>query len=80
MVAKNDLIFSDAVYPQMRLQSPSTPGQFDAPPLPQLNPVVESPTTPYQFDMGKNADVPRSDVYPPQIEPSATEPYYTISV
>ena len=30
--------------------------------------------------MWKNADVPRSDVPPHLIEPSATEPYYTRSV
>ena len=46
-----------------------------------LNAVLQSPMTPGQFDMWKNADVPRSDVTPPPLmEPSATEPYYTMSV
>ena len=46
-----------------------------------LYPVLQSCTTPCQFDMWKNADVPRSDVTPTQVmEPSATEPYYTMSV
>ena len=49
-------------------------------PLPQLNLVVKSPTTPCQFDMWKNAGIPRSDVHPQLIEPSATELYYTMSV
>ena len=49
-------------------------------PLPQLNLVVQSPTTPCQFDMWKNAGIPRSDVHPQLIEPSATELYYTMSV
>ena len=30
--------------------------------------------------MWKNADIPKSDVHPPLIEPSATELYYTMSV
>ena len=30
--------------------------------------------------MWKNADIPRSDVHPPLIQPSATELYYTMSV
>ena len=30
--------------------------------------------------MWQNADIPRSDVPPPSIEPSGTEPYYTRSV
>ena len=37
-------------------------------------------TTPCHFDMWKNADIPRSDIHPSLIEPSATEPYYTRSV
>ena len=41
---------------------------------PQSNPVVQSPTTPGQFYMGKNADIPRSDVHPPLIDPSLREP------
>ena len=55
------------------------PGQIYSP-LPQLNLVVKSPTTPCQFDIWKNADVPRSDIHPSLIEPSATQPYYTRSV
>ena len=42
-------------------------------------PTVQNPTTPCQFDMWKNADIPRSDVHPPLIEPSTTELYYTMS-
>ena len=49
-------------------------------PLPHLNLVVQSPTTPGQFHMWKNANVPSSDVPPPTISPSGTEPYYTRSV
>ena len=47
---------------------------------PQLTLVIQSPTTPCLFDMLQNADIPRSDVHPLLIEPSATEPYYTMSV
>ena len=72
------------------LQSPTTPCQFDMwknadicglhIPSPQSTPVVQSPTKPCQFDMWNNAHVPRWDVHPMLIEPSATEPYYTMSV
>ena len=48
------------------------PGQIY--PLPQWNLVVQSPSTPGEFDMWKNADVPRSDIPPPSMEPSGTEP------
>ena len=47
---------------------------------PQFTLVVQSPTTPCQFDIWKNAGIPRSDLHPPLIEPSATELYYTMSV
>ena len=47
---------------------------------PLMTLVVQSPTTPCQFDMWKNAGIPRSDVHPPLIEPSATESYYITSV
>ena len=77
---QNNFIFSDKVYPQMRCTEPYYTRSFDPLPLPQLNQVVQSPTTPGQFDMWKNADVPRSDVPSPTIEPSGTEPYYTRSV
>ena len=46
----------------------------------KLNPVLHSLTTQCHFDMWKNADVPRSDVHPPLIEPSATELYYALSI
>ena len=47
---------------------------------PQSNLVVQNPTILCQFDMWKNAGVPRSNVHPLLIEPSATELYYTMSV
>ena len=53
------------------------PGQMYTPH--SLNPVLQSCTTPCQFDMWQNADVPRSDIHPSLIEPSATQPYYTRS-
>ena len=37
-------------------------------------------TTSCQFDMWKNAGIPRSDVHPSLVNPSATELYYTMSV
>ena len=47
----------------------------------EFNPVLQNCTTPCQFDMLKNADIHKSDVTPTQvIEPSPTEPYYTMSV
>ena len=46
---------------------------------PQSNLVVQNPTILCQFDMWKNAGVPRSNVHPLLIEPSATELYYTMS-
>ena len=46
--------------------------------IPQSNPVLHSPTTPCQFNMWKHADIPKWDVSP-QIDPSASEPYYTMS-
>ena len=64
----------------LMMQSPTTPGQFDPFLLPQSNIVVESPTTPGQFDMWRKADVPRSDVPPPSIDPNGAEPYYTRSI
>ena len=72
------------------VQSPTTPCQFDICknldicrshiPPPQWTLAVQSPDTPWQFHMWNNAGIPTSDVYPPQIEPSATQPYHTISV
>ena len=64
----------DNPLPQLNpaVQSSTTPGQSDPP---QSNLMLQSPTTPCQFDMWdttpgqfdmwKNADVPRSDVPPP---------------
>ena len=50
------------------VQSPTTPGQFD--PLPQLNLVVQRDLLPPgQFDPSHAS-----------IEPSGTEPYYTLSL
>ena len=46
---------------------------------PKLIPVLQSPTTPCPFDMWKHEDIPKWDVSP-LIEPSASEPYYTMSV
>ena len=54
------------------------PGQMYTPHKPILG--LQSPTTPCQFDMWKDAGIPRSDLHPPLIEPSAIEPYYTMSV
>ena len=75
------------------LQTCTTPCQFDmwknadvhrwdvTPHNPcQSNLVLQNPTMPCQFDMWKNADIPRSNACPPLIEPSFTEPYYTMSV
>ena len=72
------------------LQSPTTPCQFDMwkhadIPRSDVSPcslhlVLQSPTTLCQYEMWKNACIPRSDLHPPLIEPSATEPYYTMSV
>ena len=46
---------------------------------PKLIPVLHSPTTPCPFDMWKHADIPKWDVSS-LIKPSASEPYYTMSV
>ena len=111
---QNEVIFSDEVYPQIRLnpwywhlvaksrmtsyfqikctlrwdvQSPTTPGQFDPPLLPQLNLVVLSPTTPGQINppllpqlnlVVLSPTTPgQFDPSPPSIELSGTELYYT---
>ena len=74
------------------VQHPSMPGQFvwhveqcrctqvRCTPIPKLNLLVQSTTTPCVFHMWQNADMTRSDIPPPSIEPSGTEPYYTRSV
>ena len=72
------------------VQSPTTPCQFDMwkhEDIPkshvspcQLHLILQSPTTPCQLDMWKTVGIPRSHVHPLLIEPSATEPYYTMSV
>ena len=46
---------------------------------PNLSPVLQSPTTPCPFDMWKHADIPKWDVSP-LMKPSASEPYYTMSI
>ena len=45
----------------------------------KLIPVLQSPTTPCLFDMWKYADILKWDVSP-QSNPSASEPYYTMSI
>ena len=46
---------------------------------PKWNSVLHSPTTPCPFDMWNLADIPKWDVSP-LFDPSASEPYYTISI
>ena len=51
-------------------------------PLPrQSNQVLlQNPATPCQFHMWNSAGIPRSNVYPPLVNPSVTESYHTQSV
>ena len=68
---------SDERYTHLLINSSiNTPCQFSI----LKDAGIKSPTTPCQFDMWNNACVPRWDVHPLLIEPSATKPYYTMSV